>query len=101
MGNIFVPNIPPLCESESRYTTLQEALRKDIERCFGVLQAKFETFCKESHYWDNKFIFRVSGVCFTFHNMVVRLHKYGAFDNGCKYSQTEVDIISQFYDKDL
>lgn len=60
-----------MCDAELKYTELQEALRKEIESCFGVLQAHFQILRKESHYWDEKLIVRVSDVCVTMHNMLV------------------------------
>lgn len=91
----------PMCESESRYTKLQEALRKDIERCFGVLQARFQILRKENHYWEDSFIVRISGVCVTLHNMMVRMNQYGMFDEEVQSDATRVDIISQFYDEEV
>lgn len=39
----FVQTIhEPQDEKKTHFATVQEATRKDVERCFGVLQARFE-----------------------------------------------------------
>lgn len=68
-----------LCKSETRYTKLQEALRMDIERYFGVLQAIFQILRKERHYWDDSFILSIRGVRVTLRNMLVRMNQYRNF----------------------
>lgn len=64
----------PICDADSKYIKLQEALRKNIQRCFGVSQAPLHIFCKDIHYWDEKYIVCVSGVWVTLYNMLVQMN---------------------------
>ncbi|CEO99784.1 DDE Tnp4 domain-containing protein [Plasmodiophora brassicae] len=69
---IFVKSIPdPQGPARRLFTKLQEAARKDIERAFGVLQARFAIIRYASLYWKRE----VNGLLMTaaviLHNMIV------------------------------
>ena len=44
----------PLTRKEAHFTKAQEAARKDIERAFGVLQARFAIVRGPARFWDQK-----------------------------------------------
>uniref|UniRef100_A0A453KID1 DDE Tnp4 domain-containing protein n=1 Tax=Aegilops tauschii subsp. strangulata TaxID=200361 RepID=A0A453KID1_AEGTS len=44
----------PLTRKEAHFTKAQEAARKDIERAFGVLQARFAIVQGPARFWDKK-----------------------------------------------
>jgi hypothetical protein len=44
----------PLSQKEANFTRAQESARKDIERAFGVLQARFAIVRGLAHFWDKK-----------------------------------------------
>jgi len=61
----------PASEGESKYKRRQEALRKDIERCFGVLQASFNVLWVENKMWYIQNILDQASVCVILHNRIV------------------------------
>lgn len=58
--NFAKPVHKPTNRVEGSYSKRQEAIRKDIKRCFGVLQARFRVLRQESALWDITYIVRVS-----------------------------------------
>jgi hypothetical protein len=50
---------------------IQEAVRKDVERAFGVLQARFTIVKTPTRLWKQKDIKRVMMTCIILHNMIV------------------------------
>jgi hypothetical protein len=56
---------------EAYFATCQEAVRKDIERAFGVLVARFEILQKPMLVWDQSFIGDIVDCCIILHNMIV------------------------------
>ncbi|XP_057543947.1 uncharacterized protein LOC130823346 [Amaranthus tricolor] len=49
----------------------QEAARKNVERAFGVLQARFAIIKKPSLAWDEERLFDIITSCIIMHNMIV------------------------------
>jgi Plant transposon protein len=50
---------------------MQEAVRKDVERCFGVLQARFGVLTQPGRLWDREMIQMVWYACVIMHNMII------------------------------
>lgn len=67
----------PANEREQLYSKRQEAIRKDIERCFGVLQSRFEILRRENRRWNKDEVVRISEVCAIIHNMIIRMVELG------------------------
>ena len=65
------PFSEPVGEDNIRYSTWQEAARKDIERCFGVLQRKFAFLAKPVELWFIEEISNAVYSCIIMHNMMV------------------------------
>ena len=49
----------------------QEAVRKDVERAFGVLQARFAIVKNPSLFWDKVKIGKIMRACVILYNMIV------------------------------
>lgn len=64
------PFSEPIGEDNVRYSAWQEATRKDIERCFGVLQRKFLFLAKPIELWFIEEISNSVYACITMHNMM-------------------------------
>lgn len=58
---------------ESRFTEVQEAVRKDIESIFGFLQVRFKIFLQERDEWSNYIVIRINEVCAIFHSFIVQM----------------------------
>lgn len=90
----------PTSHAESRYTKKQEGRRKDIERCFGVLQSRFHILRRESNRWDRDEVVRVSEACVIIHNILICMCKRGAFDDEVGAGEDAVSIIAELYEEE-
>jgi len=54
------------------FTTKQEACRKDVERAFGGLQARFAIVKYPALIWDKVKIENIMRACIILHNMIVK-----------------------------
>jgi hypothetical protein len=50
---------------------VQEACQKDIERAFGVLQARFAIVRGPAHFWDKKSLQNIMTTRVILHNMII------------------------------
>ena len=70
--SIFMKTISkPQTEKLSHYTKCQQSVRKDVERCFRVLQARFAIFTSPARFWDSDMINTVWKVSIILHNMII------------------------------
>ena len=53
------------------FVTAQEAKRKDIERAFGILQARFHVLTSGCHLCDRRAMDTVFRTCVILHNLVI------------------------------
>jgi hypothetical protein len=53
------------------YTKVQEGARKDVERAFGVLQARWEIVKNPVWQWDLQSITDIMLACIRMHNMII------------------------------
>uniref|UniRef100_A0A0D3DUS2 Myb-like domain-containing protein n=1 Tax=Brassica oleracea var. oleracea TaxID=109376 RepID=A0A0D3DUS2_BRAOL len=68
----FVQSIPlPQGPKASLFATHQEAVRKDVERAFGVLRARFAIVKNPALLWDKIKIGKIMRACIILHNMIV------------------------------
>uniref|UniRef100_A0A0D3DJ22 Myb-like domain-containing protein n=1 Tax=Brassica oleracea var. oleracea TaxID=109376 RepID=A0A0D3DJ22_BRAOL len=55
----------------------QEAFRKDVERAFGVLQARFAIVKNPTLFWDKVKIGKIMRTCIILHNMIIEDERDG------------------------
>lgn len=68
----FIQTIPlPQTPKDKLFAERQEAVRKDVERAFGVLQARFAVIKRPALFWDKRVIKKVITTCIILHNMIV------------------------------
>ena len=68
----FVKTIPcPQGLKKKHFAKAQESARKDVERAFGVLQARFAIVRGPTHFWDEETLAYIMKVCIIMHNMVI------------------------------
>ena len=63
--------LEPVTRKEKLLASSQEAMRKDAERAFGVLQAKFHIVQRPSLFWYTSTMKYVMRCCVILHNMMV------------------------------
>ncbi|KAK1648511.1 hypothetical protein QYE76_066316 [Lolium multiflorum] len=61
----------PNSEQEARFAKEQEAARKDVERAFGILQARWAIVRHPARAWDVQTLWEVMTACVIMHNMIV------------------------------
>ena len=81
---------------ESNYSVRQEAVRKDVERLFGVLQTRFEILRREMRKWDFNELVRITNVCIILHNMIVRMQQNGDFEEEAQ----GVDVVTELLEEE-
>ena len=68
----FVKTIPePQGNKKKYFAKAQEACRKDVERAFGVLQARFAIVRRPARLWDEDTLGEIMNACIIMHNMIV------------------------------
>ena len=93
---------------EAYFASCQEAVRKDIERAFGVLVMRFDILNKPLLAWDVEDIKNIVDACIIVHNMIVETRKatYSSDDYLDVQAAMEpvqgnnVQIVSMFSDWD-
>ncbi|XP_018509939.2 putative nuclease HARBI1 isoform X1 [Brassica rapa] len=74
----FVQSIRnPQGPKASLFATYQEGVRKDVERAFGVLQARFAIVKNPALLWDKIKIGKIMRACIILHNMIVEDERDG------------------------
>ena len=72
---IFVrPLHEPTCAIEAEFTASQESYRKDVERLFGAVQARFRVLRSGAHRFEfhsKSVIQNIVRACFLLHNMII------------------------------
>lgn len=75
--SIFVQTITePQGEKKAYFARKQEALRKDVERAFGVLQSRFHILARPSRFWYSDKMNSIVSTCVIIHNMIVEQRAY-------------------------
>ena len=68
----FVKTIQsPQGRKNSLFATTQESTRKDVERAFGVLQARFAIVCGPARLWRTEALDYIMKACIILHNMII------------------------------
>ncbi|CAL9011683.1 unnamed protein product [Prunus brigantina] len=68
----FVKSIPhPRTQKQKLFATYQESYRKDVERCFGILQARWAIIRGAARMFDEEVLRSIMMTCIILHNMIV------------------------------
>ncbi|XP_021740397.1 uncharacterized protein LOC110706749 [Chenopodium quinoa] len=74
----FIPAIKhPQTGKHKLFTKKQESYRKDVERAFGVLQARFAIIRQPSLAWSTEILWKIVMACIIMHNMIVEDERDG------------------------
>ena len=53
------------------FATKQESFRKDVERAFGVLQARWTIVKGPTRFWNKRVLHDIMTACIIMHNMII------------------------------
>ncbi|XP_021845311.1 uncharacterized protein [Spinacia oleracea] len=79
-------------ETERLFANRQAHVRKDVERAFGVLQARFAIVRQPSLAYDEDILGDIMKACIILHNMIVE-------DERDMY--VRADVLRRYYEEDL
>lgn len=71
--------------NDSCYSALQEAIRKDVKRIFGVIQWRFEIMRRKLRVWEPGDIIAVEDTCMVLKNLIVCMQKGGEFEEEARH----------------
>ena len=77
----------PNGKKEKNFAKHQEAARKDVERAFGILQARWSIIKQPSRLWDQRELHYIMKACIIMHNMIVEDERDSIFQNDFNYDQ--------------
>ena len=78
------------------FVQTQQAVRKDVERAFGVLQARFAIVKNPALFWDKVKIGKIMRACIILQNMIVENEQDGyTLFNVAEFQQVEDNETSQ------
>jgi hypothetical protein len=84
----------PDTQKKKKFAQMQEAARKDVERAFGVLQARFAIVKGPARFWDADTLSYIMKTCIILHNMIVEDEREeGIFDYDYDQGNTSTVII--------
>lgn len=83
-------------DDERKFNVHEEAVIKDIERCFGVLQARFCIRRQEIFYLNVDDVAAIYECFVIIHNRIVRLSKSGMLTT--EESQGVFDMVGDFHE---
>ena len=84
MKSLPLPQTP----KEMLFAKRQESTRKDVERAFGVLQARFAVLRYPALTWDENMLQKIMTTCIILHNMIVEdeRHLYASYADPSQYN---------------
>ncbi|XP_045089500.1 uncharacterized protein [Aegilops tauschii subsp. strangulata] len=93
----FVKTISkPQGEKRKRFAQMQESVRKDVERAFGVLQSMWGIVRNSALSWDERKLWEMMTACVIMHNMIVEDERdESIFDQGFDYQVENIEPLHQ------
>lgn len=86
----------PKCVKENYFIQKHESYRKDVERAFGVLQARFAIIRGAARFWKKKDLHEVMFACIIMHNMIVEEERSGYQNANLDYESSPTIPFAEF-----
>ncbi|XP_010693562.2 uncharacterized protein LOC104906494 [Beta vulgaris subsp. vulgaris] len=79
----------PQTPKQTMFTQRQESARKDVERAFGVLQARFAIIRQPALAWSIDLLWKIIMTCIIMHNMIVEDERdtYANYQDPSEFAQ--------------
>ncbi|XP_021716883.1 uncharacterized protein LOC110684756 [Chenopodium quinoa] len=81
----------PQVQKDKLFADQQAAVRKDVERAFGVLQARFSILRQPALAYDEDVLCDIIKACIIMHNMIVEDERH---------NYTRADVLRRYYEED-
>jgi len=93
----FVKTIPNATTAMQKFfATAQEAKRKDIERAFGILQARFHILSCPCRLWNRRAMDTVMRTCVILHNLIIDYSREHNIDGDYLNDDANYDPMHHF-----
>jgi Plant transposon protein len=93
----FVKTIPNATTAMQKFfATAQEAKRKDIERAFGILQARFHILSSPCRLWNRDAMDTVIRTCVILHNLIIDYSREHDIDGDYINDEANYEPVHQF-----
>jgi hypothetical protein len=100
--SIFVKTINALASLKAKhFGTAQEAQRKDVERAFGLLQARFQIVRQPTHLWDEATLWDIMSTCIIMHNMILQEAQRKDVERAFFASFHQLDLVQHWASQKL
>ncbi|XP_062008438.1 uncharacterized protein LOC133725264 [Rosa rugosa] len=97
----FVKLIPrPTRPKDLKFSQVQEGYRKDVERCFGILQSRFSIVRGAARGWDREDLRYIMLTCIILHNMIIEDEKPDDSDEDLESDEEEDNNMRPRFGKD-
>ena len=97
----FVKTIPePQGNKKKHFALAQESCRKDVERAFGVLQARFAIVRGPARFWDDDTLSLIMRAYVIMHNMIIEDERGKPDDFNYDTEFTYVSLVQPRRDND-
>lgn len=101
---IFLKTIhDPTNKKEENFAAKQESVRKDVERAFGVLLARWHIICNASRLWDVHSMDMIMRACIILHNMILEYEENGSgeppMDDYVSHDDISIEIFNRSDDE--
>lgn len=85
----------PVSDVDCNFTYWQESVRKDIERAFGVLQARWRMLAMPARQWDWSLLDNMVRCCVILHNMIIEdEYEMEEIDEQYEYDEIDGTVVS-------
>ncbi|XP_058835800.1 putative nuclease HARBI1 [Topomyia yanbarensis] len=82
----------PVGQKRKHFAKMQEAARKDVERAFGVLMARFAILKNPARLWRKEDLATIMRACIILHNMIIEDQRNDASETDVPFNCRNSDV---------